>query len=322
MRAVTLGCAVLAESVLTAAGSAYAQPGPPTSSPEPGAQPVAAPTDRVGTWVTGGDKPAVEITYVELVEAGVGERGTPGSVVPPARRRRCELHAAPAGPGGTQGENQHLPALAGGLIEGEWYYQSCHYLDTGELASSRYWQYTPGQPATPGPDLAELARQAYDEIPLAFPVPHTSPAIDIRQLTGLPTWLWVDPATWQAQWASATLAGFTVEVTATPDRLVWDLGDRTAPVTCSGPGTAFDPAGGDDQRTDCSHVYQFVSTNEPGGVYRAAATMVWSVTWAASTGATGSLGETRRTTRFDLRVEDLEAATCYDTDTTGCPIDR
>jgi hypothetical protein len=257
-----------------------------------------------------------------LVEAGVGERGSPGSVVPPARRRRCELHAAPAGPGGTQGENQHLPALAGGLVEGEWYYQSCHYLDTGELASSRYWQYTPGQPATPGPDLAELARQAYDEIPLAFPVPHTSPAIDIRQLTGLPTWLWVDPATWQAQTADATLAGFTVEVTATPDRLVWDLGDRTAPVTCSGPGTAFDPARGNDQRTDCSHVYQFVSTNEPRGVYRAAATMVWSVTWAASTGATGSLGETSRTTRFDLGVEDLEAVTCYDTDTNGCPAGR
>ena len=240
---------------------------------------------------------------------------------PPARRRRCEVHAAPAGPGGTQGENQHLPALAGGLVEGEWYYQTCHYLDTGELASSRYWQYTPGQPATPGPDLAELARQAYDEIPLAFPVPYTSPAIDIRQITGLPTWLWVDPATWQAQRASATLAGFTVEVTATPDRLVWDMGDSTAPVTCTGPGTAFDPAGGEDQRTDCAHVYQFVSAGEPGGVYPAAATMVWSVTWAASTGATGSLGEASRTTRFDLRVDDLEAVTCYDTDTTGCPAD-
>jgi hypothetical protein len=311
---VTLLLVLVALLPLRAAGQSGPTDPPPDQIPPPSTSTVS-----VTAFAQGGSTPSVEITYVELVEAGVGERGTPGSVVPPARRRRCELHAAPAGPGGTQGENQHLPALEGGLVEGEWYYQTCHYLDTGELASSRYWQYTPGQPATPGPDLAELARQAYDEIPLAFPVPHTSPAIDIRQLTGLPTWLWVDPATWQAQRASATLAGFTVEVTATPDRIVWDLGDRTAPVTCSGPGTAFDPARGDDQRTDCSHVYQFVSTNEPSGAYRAAATMVWSVTWAASTGATGSLGETSRTTRFDLRVEDLEAVTCYDTDTTGCP---
>jgi hypothetical protein len=292
---------------------------PSTASAEPTPPTHVSDGSGLDAFVSGGVTPSVGITYTELVEAGVSERGTPGTVVPPARRRQCELHAAPAGPGGTQGENQHLPTFEGGLVEGEWYYQSCHYLDSGELASSRYWQYTPGQPATPGPDLAELARQAYDEIPLAFPVPYTSPAIDIRQLTGLPTWLWVDPASWQAQRASATLAGFTVEVTATPDRIVWDLGDRTAPVTCSGPGTAFDPARGDDQRTDCSHVYQFVSTNEPGGVYRAAATMVWSVTWAASTGATGSLGEASRTTRFDMRVEDLEAVTCYDTDTTGCP---
>jgi hypothetical protein len=99
------------------------------------------------------------------------------------------------------------------------------------------------------------------------------------------------------------------------------MGDGAAPVTCTGPGTAFNPARGDDQRTDCAHVYQWVSSDRPGGVYQAAATMVWSVSWAASTGATGSLGETSRTTRFDLRVEDLEAVTCYDTDTTGCPID-
>jgi hypothetical protein len=298
---------------------AAAQSGPTDPPPEQ-IQPPSTSTVGITAFAQGGSTPSVEITYVELVEAGTNERGTPASVAPPSRRRQCEVHAAPAGPGGTQGENQHLPALGGGLVEGEWYYQTCHYLDTGELASSRYWQYTPGQPAMPGPDLSELARQAYDEIPLAFPVPFTSPAIDIRQITGLPTWLWVDPATWQALRASATLAGFTVEVTATPSRIVWDMGDGT-PVTCTGPGTAFDPARGDDQRTDCAHVYQWVSADQPDGVYRAAATMIWSVTWAASTGATGSLGEASRTTRFDLQVEDLEAVTCYDTDTTGCPAD-
>lgn len=307
------------------AGLVFAAAAPPSAPAytEPGqTTQVDVPDEsKVSANARGGSTPAVEITYVELVDAGSNERGTPATVVPPARRRLCELHAAPAGPGGTQGENQHLPALEGGLLEGEWYYQTCHFLDTGELASSRYWQYTPGQPAAPGPDLAELARQAYDEIPLAFPVPYTSPAIDIRQITGLPTWLWVDPATWQPQTADVTLAGFTVEVTATPDRLVWDMGDRTAPVTCTGPGTAFDPAAGDEQRTDCAHVYQFVSADQPDGVYRAAATMVWSVTWTASTGATGSLGEASRTTRFDLRVEDLEAVTCYDSDTSGCPAD-
>ncbi|HET6949134.1 MAG TPA: hypothetical protein VFI47_02100 [Acidimicrobiales bacterium] len=259
----------------------------------------------------------MSITYTELRAEGSPDPGAPPQVVPAARKRVCETFAAPGGRE-ARSENQNLAPVPGGLVEGEWYYSSCKYVDTGELASSRYWQYTPGAPGGPGPDLGELADIAYDQIPLAFPVPRTSPAIEIRQITGLPTWLWVDGA-WAPQIAEASLAGLTVTVTATPRHIVWDMGERDrSPLTCTGPGTPFVPELGDDQHTDCSYVYQWVSAAEPDGVYRASATMVWDVTWHASTGQTGVLAPASRTTTFDLTVAELQAVVCYDTPS-DCP---
>jgi hypothetical protein len=107
MRCLTL---ILVVVFLLFAGTPQVAGSPPQDTPATERQDVPAPS-RSHQASVGAQTPSVEITYVELVEAGVGERGTPGSVVPPARRRQCELHAAPAGPGGTQGENQHLPAL-------------------------------------------------------------------------------------------------------------------------------------------------------------------------------------------------------------------
>src|SRR3546814_8760891 len=53
------------------------------------------------------------------------------------------------------------------------------------------------------------------------------------------------------------------------------------------------PAAG--QSTECWHVYQHF------GTYRAAATMVWSVTWTSSDGDGGTLADISRTTRSEER---------------------
>ncbi|HEX6424011.1 MAG TPA: hypothetical protein VFZ79_11065, partial [Acidimicrobiales bacterium] len=135
----------------------------------------------------------------------------------PVRARVCDTHAVPGGPDGWGTE--HGPMVhAAAMTEGAWYYTTCRYADTGALTYANYWQYAPGDPADPGPDLAALARQAYDQVPFTFPAPATSPAIDVDQITGLPTWLWIDPGGWRELTARAEIPGFWVEVTATPHR--------------------------------------------------------------------------------------------------------
>jgi hypothetical protein len=240
---------------------------------------------------------------------------TPGGSGPrpiaPTRPVTCEVHEAPGGPDGGGSENDTLSQFSGTYVDAAWYYQTCRYLDTGGLASSNYWQYTPGNPSNPGPDLAALARQAYDEVPLAFPVPVTSPGIDVDQITGLPTWLWLESGSWSEPSARAEIPGFWVEVTAHPERVVWDMGDGET-VTCDGPGTPYDPAVADDaQSSDCSHVYQHTSVDEPDGQYQASVTIQWSVDWDSSTGAGGVLADASRTTTFALTVTERQAVVSY-----------
>jgi hypothetical protein len=259
------------------------------------------------------DDLSASVSYNQLVATpGGGPADGGGGPVAPVRPRTCEVHAAPGGPDGGGSENDALSPVSGDLVEGDWYYQSCRYDDSGGLAYSGYWQYTPADPVNPGPDLAALARQAYDQVPFGFPVPVTSPGIDMDQITGFPTWLWIDPAAWRPLSARAEVAGFWVEVTAQPRRVSWDMGDGTV-VACDGPGTPYDFGVPDDaQSTECQHVYQVVSADEPGGQYTASATVVWSVTWEASTGATDVLADASRTTTFGMTVTERQAVVTYD----------
>jgi hypothetical protein len=101
----------------------------------------------------------------------------------------------------------------------------------------------------------------------------------------------------------------SVTVVAEPREARWDMGDGTV-LTC-GPGVPWDPAGPADQRTDCSHVYQFVSDEEPGGTYAASVTVVWAVRWSATTGESGTLPAASRTTTFALDVTERQAVVSY-----------
>jgi hypothetical protein len=76
--------------------------------------------------------------------------------------------------------------------------------------------------------------------------------------------------------------------------------------------TPYDLAGGDGQWTDCSHVFQYDSSGEPGGRYSLSATIVWDIAWTASTGARGDLADASRQTSFDLSVTEMEAVVSYD----------
>jgi hypothetical protein len=201
-----------------------------------------------------------------------------------------------------------LPASQ--LVPGQRYNLQCDFVDDGNLAYLERFTYQPGQPGG-APSVDAIARQVYHSLPLAFPEPHTAPPVDGAQFVGLPIWLWVDDAVWRDFQASASLAGVTVTVVARPRHVLWDMGDGHS-VTCD-QGTPWDPSGPDDQRTDCSHYYQFVSDDEPGGRYAASVTVVWSVGWSASTGESGTLPDASRSTSFDLDVGERQAVVEYGT---------
>ncbi len=80
-------------------------------------------------------------------------------------------------------------------------------------------------------DPATLARRAFAELPLIYPRPRTAPPITSKQLVGVRSWMWVDPADWQPMSATATIVGLSATVTAQPSMTIWNMGDGTT-VTC------------------------------------------------------------------------------------------
>jgi hypothetical protein len=112
---------------------------------------------------------------------------------------------------------------------------------------------------------------------LARPVMKIRTSPRTRSYVGLRTFLWVDRTQWRPMPGTARAGGYTVTGTSTPVEVVWNLGDKT--ITCTGPGTPYNPKGPENQKGTCTHVYQKSSADQPGGEYQISATVNWRVTW-------------------------------------------
>ena len=302
MRSLTLAFVVLCAGVGSppapaAAGSGDGEP--------PGDEvPTSVSTDVLVDPGGSHENPSAQISSIELVASG------PHNAAPTEQRpRRCEVREVPVQQLSPERPVRDQLSTVDAMVAGTTYYLECAYLDDNQVFYAEVFEYQPGQS---GPDLAAIARQVYDEVPLVFPNPSTSPPADADQLVGFPTWLWIDPAAFQTFDARATLAGITVTVTAEPTTVTWTMGDG-ATVTCDGPGTPWNPDGGDGQTTDCSHVYQHVSADQADGRYPVSATVTWAVTWNSTTGEGGTLADAGRTTTFDLGVTERQAVVSYGT---------
>lgn len=164
-----------------------------------------------------------------------------------------------------------------------------------------------GAPPDPLPTPGELAQEAVQQTPLPLPTAEMSPAPPIRQLVNLPVFLWIDSAQWVPQTASASAGGVTSTVTATPSRVVWDMGDGES-VTCDAPGTPYVPGVADDlQPSDCQHTYRRSSARAANETFTVTTTMEWGVTWVA-VGAPGggNLGTARRSSTTAVQVAEIQ----------------
>jgi hypothetical protein len=146
--------------------------------------------------------------------------------------------------------------------------------------------------ATGTPPLTprQLMVQAYGELRVPSLPPATAPPPGRDGLVGLPEWFWIPPAGWHPRSATVSAGAVWARVTATPVGLSFEPGTGISPVTCQGPGTAYDPnQPAASQHTSCSYTYLQPSAGLPGNVYRASMTVTWRVDWVGSGGAGGVL---------------------------------
>ena len=166
----------------------------------------------------------------------------------------------------------------------------------------------PGAPgAPPAVDPAELAADALQRTPLPEPQISMSPSPDIPQLVNLTTFLWLPAEQWQTATASASAGGVTSTVTATPMRVIWDMGQGDT-VTCDGPGVPYQPGVPEDrQPSNCHYTYRRSSAGQPGQSFTVTATIEWETTWTVSGAAGGGdLGTVSRSSSTPIQVAEIQ----------------
>lgn len=161
----------------------------------------------------------------------------------------------------------------------------------------------PGVASAPTVNPILLAQQALATIQFPVPTMRMSPSSSFGVVNFL-TYLWIDPAAWQPFTATATAGPVTATVTATPDQVVWNMGDGHQAV-CTGPGVPWNDT---MPHTDCDYTYPRDSSKQPGGRYTVTARVYWHVTWtAAGTAGGGDLGDIGgATSTTPVRVDEIQ----------------
>jgi hypothetical protein len=128
------------------------------------------------------------------------------------------------------------------------------------------------------PTDEQLAQSVMDSKPLSPVKVHTAPSA--RTYVRVRTALWVDGFE-TVQTEPIGLAGRTIQATATPQSVTWNLGETT--ITCNGAGRPNDAS-------SCGHTYQRSSLRQPGRAYRITATVTYDVSWTCTGAACADAG--------------------------------
>jgi len=163
--------------------------------------------------------------------------------------------------------------------------------------------------ATPG-TLASIARgRLVGELPQ--PVVETSPAAGTASIIGVPVFVAV--VNWTGVVTESECAGgLCVTVTATP-QLTFRPGEPDAQtVQCSGSGTRFTPSAGTPEAQAsspgaCTWTYTTrTGANGRPSAWPGQASVSWTISWTATTGASGSLAAVTRSTDVPRPVAEVQ----------------
>ena len=219
-----------------------------------------------------------------------GSSGSPGGSGSGVAPRRSRAPAGPADPVplnllelivyGTQTSSSEAP---------DFYIVTCTPVLDDEVGEwlAEVWPQPPAEP-TPG----QVAQTAEADLNLPAPTVSTAPSGG-KAIVSLESWLWIDPADWTPIQATATAGGITATATARAVAVVWDMGDGNNPVTCNGPGVAYNTNIPDaDQSTTCGYTYQETSGNAPHQQFTITTYIVYDVSWTSvGVAGGGDLGD-------------------------------
>lgn len=184
---------------------------------------------------------------------------------------------------------------------GDWYWSYC--TDGVQVWMGDLWVGA----TVPAVAPAVLAQTARRYLRLPPPGIQASPDVAADQIVNVPTWLWVDPATWGPRSATASVPNESATATAVPITVTWTMGDGSQ-LVCRGPGTPY--TDGDPARPSptCGHTYLRSSARQPGLRYPVTATTTWRITWTATgvVSASGTLAPLLRTSTTTLRVAEAQ----------------
>ncbi|NYD46587.1 hypothetical protein BJY14_002570 [Actinomadura luteofluorescens] len=124
-------------------------------------------------------------------------------------------------------------------------------------------------PAAQPPDVWTMMQRARASAP--FPVPTAYTAPKDKTFVRLRTNLWVDGFT-VVKTDPISEGGVTVQATATPTSVNWNLGETQ--ITCN-------DAGSKNGKT-CGYTYRRSSTGQPGGAWQITATITWRLAWTCT----------------------------------------
>ena len=181
----------------------------------------------------------------------------------------------------------------------------CRDTTSGDVTFENIFTWNPAAPPALTPPAVVLAQMAVNSIRLPRPGVQSWPASGGTTLVNLPVWLHV--ANWATVAASASAGGLTATVQATPMQVRWDM--DAGSVTCANAGSVYDPASSPSPGSStCSYTYRQSSGVEADDTFHDSSVIVWRLSWSATNGQGGDLGEmTGPAAAFDLRVEESQA---------------
>ncbi len=162
---------------------------------------------------------------------------------------------------------------------------------------------------TPAVTPRQLLAYALSQLQIPALPAATAPPRGSDGLVGLPEWFWIPAVDWQPRTVTVHAGAVWATATAAPAGLTFYGGAGLGEVSCSGPGTAYNPAKpAAGQHTECSYTYAEPSAGQPGHSYQATLTVTWRVSWIGSDGTGGVLdADLTVPYRFGVRVAQGEA---------------